>query len=70
MTAGVQEIIALLIVAGAVLYLVQRAFGWPRLRSKRGAVKPVPAQLGDRLARGLARSKAKRAADPTPRRNG
>ena len=51
MELAIQEVIALVIVAFAAVYLVQRLTGWPRLGKKpKSGVK-----LGTRLARGLKR---------------
>lgn len=46
-----QELVALIVVAFAAVYLVQRLTGWPKL----GRKKKQPVKLGTRLARGLKR---------------
>lgn len=56
MTMIFQEMLVLLVVAGALLYLSHRLLGWPRRRRPEPG---PPVQLGSRLQRGLAaRAKA------------
>jgi hypothetical protein len=49
----IQEIIALVIVAAAALYLVERVFGVFARLGLRRAKKAPRVQVGDRLRRGL-----------------
>lgn len=57
---AMQEIAALVLVAGAVLYMVHRMTGWPRPRRRAPeAQTPDSVQMGRGLARGL--KKAQRA---------
>jgi hypothetical protein len=51
----IQDVIALLVVLGAALYLTQRIVG-SRKKKSRGASKAT-VQVGDRLARGLKSAK-------------
>lgn len=52
----IQEIVALIIVAAAVLYLVERMFGVLARLGVRRAAKQPKVQLGSRLQRGLKKS--------------
>lgn len=58
MSAQLQEILALTIVALAALYLVHKLVGLPG-RRRAVAPAPPPVQLGGRLARGLEQVRAR-----------
>lgn len=52
----IQELVALIIVAAAALYLVERLFGVLARLGVRRASKQPKVQLGSRLQRGLKKS--------------
>lgn len=56
MNATLQDVIALMIVLAAALYIVRRLTGWPRLGPKPGP----PVVMGDRFKKGLKAAKRKK----------